>query len=249
MYKYFFIVGAQRSGTTFLYTLLDKHPQIQMARPVRPEPKFFLKEEEYSLGIDFYNKTYYTEIKEGALWLGEKSTGYYETPQVAERIHGFFPEAKIVFLLRNPVDRALSNYFFSVQHGLETRSLADAFLIKVEAPKQTQFTSVNPFDYINRSKYSGYLADYNRFFKGNVITMISEELFTDKNVLNDFFEVLGVDHADVFENMKQKVNQSELPEGTSLEGIEDVRIALRKELSAEIGLIEEWLGRKIPSWE
>ncbi len=249
MFKYFFIVGAQRSGTTFLYTLLDKHPQIQMARPVRPEPKFFLKEDEYTRGLDFYLQTYYPDIKEGAVWLGEKSTGYYETPQVAERIHGYFPEAKIVFLLRNPVDRALSNYFFSVQHGLETRSLADAFLNRTEAPKITQFTSVNPFDYINRSKYSAYLADYNRFFSGNVITMISEELFTDQSVLTGFFDTLGIDHFDVFENMKQKVNQSELPEGTSAEVIEAVRVALRHELSSEIGLIEDMLGREIASWK
>jgi len=39
--EHFFVVGAQRSGTTYLYNVLDEHPQIFMAKPVRPEPKFF----------------------------------------------------------------------------------------------------------------------------------------------------------------------------------------------------------------
>ena len=54
MPDHFVIVGAQRSGTTYLYGLLDEHPEIEMARPVRPEPKFFLDYERYALGRDAY---------------------------------------------------------------------------------------------------------------------------------------------------------------------------------------------------
>ena len=52
MPDHFVIVGAQRSGTTYLYGLLDEHPEIEMAKPVRPEPKFFLDYDRYALGLD-----------------------------------------------------------------------------------------------------------------------------------------------------------------------------------------------------
>src|SRR5262245_35557105 len=58
----FLIAGAPRSGTTWLYHLLDRHPQIYMARPVRPEPKFFLVDELYDRGWQFYVDTWFADV-------------------------------------------------------------------------------------------------------------------------------------------------------------------------------------------
>ena len=61
MTEHFFIIGAQRSGTTYLYHLLDEHPEICMARPLRPEPKFFLKNELYARGLEYYETCYFPD--------------------------------------------------------------------------------------------------------------------------------------------------------------------------------------------
>src|SRR5680860_30087 len=106
-----FIVGAQRSGTTFLFQQLNQHPEVCMAKPVRPEPKFFIREELYNKGLEFYRSTYYAEA--GNKVCIEKSTSYIEYELAAQRISQAFHHAKIIFILRNPVERAISNYRFS----------------------------------------------------------------------------------------------------------------------------------------
>src|SRR5699024_6997393 len=55
----FFIVGAQRSGTTWLYKMLDQHPEVAMAKPMRPEPKYFLRDDATTRPLAQYEKTYY----------------------------------------------------------------------------------------------------------------------------------------------------------------------------------------------
>ena len=108
---YFFIVGAQRSGTTYLYHMLDQCRQVSMAKPVKPEPKFFLDEIE-QFDLNEYRNSYHSGCDSDVIAYGEKSTSYYESPIVANRIFRNIPEAKIIFVLRNPIQRAISNYFF-----------------------------------------------------------------------------------------------------------------------------------------
>jgi hypothetical protein len=52
----FIIGGAPRSGTTWLYELLDRHPDVHMAKPLAPEPKFFLRDDEYARGLRYYSQ-------------------------------------------------------------------------------------------------------------------------------------------------------------------------------------------------
>ena len=108
--KHLIIIGAQRSGSTFLHALLDKHVDIYMARPVNPEPKYFLRE---NSNLNEYRNTVFAGAPKSKLYLGEKSTSYYEKPEVAGRIKSMIPDAKLVVVLRNPVNRAISNFTFS----------------------------------------------------------------------------------------------------------------------------------------
>ena len=57
--KTLFIVGAQRSGTSYLYKILDSHPSVELAKPIRPEPKFFLKKKLCILGKEYYLSRYF----------------------------------------------------------------------------------------------------------------------------------------------------------------------------------------------
>ncbi len=126
MTERFFIVGGQRCGTTYLYHLLAGHPEIEMAVPVRPEPKFFLDDALYEKGLDHYERTFFAG-KPGSKIKGEKSTSYLEYEKVAARISSAFPDASILVVVRNPVERAMSHWRFSTQNGVESVSMEEAF--------------------------------------------------------------------------------------------------------------------------
>ena len=106
----FFIVGAQRTGTTYLYNHLQNHPSICMLEPLQPEPKYYLQP------LSKIDKSEYLKLfnnKKRSKALGEKATTYIESKTTALKIKKHFPDGKIIICLRDPVERALSNYFFS----------------------------------------------------------------------------------------------------------------------------------------
>src|SRR5208283_527610 len=82
----FIIAGAPRSGTTWLYVLARRHPQLAMAEPMVPEPKFFLVDELWRRGLAYYSANWFDPLPAGRV-LGEKSTNYLESAEAAERIY------------------------------------------------------------------------------------------------------------------------------------------------------------------
>lgn len=158
----FLVCGGQRCGTTSVWNLLNQHPDIFMANPPRPEPKFFVND--HAADKQDYLDQWFSDTGE-ATAIGEKSTSYLETPGAAERIAAMFPNIRLVFVLRHPAERAISNYRFSVQNGLETRSLVNA-MAGIDPPKfdRNSVCRVSPFDYIQRGKYADLLAPYEGCF-------------------------------------------------------------------------------------
>src|SRR5262245_37213050 len=117
MHDHFVIIGAQRCGTTYLTRLLDEHPDVEMAKPFRPEPKFFLDDGAFGRGLDHYDARFFTDDR--ARVRGEKSTSYIESELAIERIASLLPDAQVVVVVRDPVSRAVSNHRFSTEHGVE----------------------------------------------------------------------------------------------------------------------------------
>ena len=100
-----------------------------------------------------------------------------------------FPEAKIIIALRNPVDRAISNYFFSLNNGIETRTISEVFIDQLPNPKLAFPTSVSPFDYLKRGKYVEYIKEYTLPFEKGKVKIVFFEEFTrlfdaQKNIMN-----------------------------------------------------------------
>ena len=211
MPEYFFIVGAQRSGTTYLYQRLADHPEIEMARPVRPEPKFFLYDHLYKQGIDFYHQTFFGEHTDGWLW-GEKSTSYIESAEVPHRIMRFFPEAKIIMCLRDPVKRAISNYWFSFNNGLETLPLEQAMYQETQRRENYDHEriSASPYAYIQRGHYINYIETYMRYVpRSQIKILIYEQLHQDPAVMQSLLNFLGVSPLDMpLRNEEPVVNAS-----------------------------------------
>lgn len=192
MTEHFFIVGAQRSATTYLYQLLDEHPQIEMAKPIRPEPKFFLLDDLYAQGIDAYFAQFF-DASAAPDRRGEKSTSYSESEKAARRIADHFPQARIIFLLREPIERAVSNYWFSVRNGLETRPIGEA-LREEDSRRGSYLTSVSPFAYVKRGLYIDQIDLYERFFPHEQIGIfLHERLTASPETLDSVYRFLGVD--------------------------------------------------------
>lgn len=144
----FFIVGAAKSGTTSLYHYLKQHPEIYMS-PVK-EPKYFLAsinkfphngpgdievDKKIIRTWDEYLKLFSNASVEKCI--GEASCGYlYYCELVAPSIKRISPEAKIIIVLRNPVERAFSAYCYLFREGRETLSFEEALKIEEERKKK-----------------------------------------------------------------------------------------------------------------
>lgn len=153
-------MGFQRCGTTYLANILKQHPNIQFASPIYPEPKYFMNVN--SNKKEFISKYFLNDDRKYCY--GEKSTSYIEDNEAAKRIKFNFPKAKIIISARNPVERALSNYFFSKKNNLENRTLEEVFIHNLPEPNNNLNTSVNPFNYLIRSSYKEYINDYIQVF-------------------------------------------------------------------------------------
>jgi hypothetical protein len=174
----FIIAGAPRSGTTWLYELLDRHPDVFMAKPPRPEPKFFLVDELYALGIQHYYETWFGEAAAYRA-AGEKSTNYLESSTAAERIHAHLPTAKLVFILREPAHRAYSNWMWSVMNGLETEDFETAIAKEDERERHvpSKLKYARPHAYFSRGLYADLLRPYlNRFPRHQVLCLKFDDI-------------------------------------------------------------------------
>jgi len=174
----FIIGGAPRSGTTWLYELLDRHPGVYMAKPLSPEPKFFLRDDEYAKGLRYYSEKWFAGVEPSKM-AGEKSTDYLEHAESASRIAKDLPHVKMIFILREPVDRAYSNYRWSKMNGLETEDFATALRLEDqrerELPEKWKFT--RPFSYFSRGLYADLLEPYiDRFMDHQLLVTRFEDI-------------------------------------------------------------------------
>lgn len=176
----FIVAGAPRCATTWVYRALDRHPDVAMAKPVVPEPKFFLVDELYDQGLERYAQ-WFAEARPDQL-CGEKSTNYLEGASVAERIRACLPDVRLVFVLRDPVERAYSNYLWSRHNGMETESFERALDLEEEreASLEPRLRYARPHALFSRGLYARHLGRfYERFDRGRILCVFQEDLDRD----------------------------------------------------------------------
>jgi hypothetical protein len=123
----FLVVGAQKAGTTALYAYLREHPGI--TGPSWKEVSFF--DRHYARGEAWYRGNFPNSLRARGL-VGEASPSYLFHPLAPERAAALVPEAKLIALVRNPVDRAYSHYQHEVALGREPLSFEDALAAEDE---------------------------------------------------------------------------------------------------------------------
>ena len=199
----FLIIGAQRSGTTSLYQYLTIHPGILPA--LRKEVHFF--DFQYEKGLRWYLAHFpgiHRRSRNQPKITGEASPYYMVHPLAPERVKAFNPDIKLIALLRDPVDRALSHYRHEVRNGVERLSFEEAIaterkrlsstegLLK-QAPYHYSFCH-HHYSYLERGRYAHYLEMWlNHFPRESLLVLKSEDMFRDVNsVANRVFGFLGL---------------------------------------------------------
>ncbi len=194
----FFVVGAAKAGTTSMYRYLKQHPDVYM--PTVKEPHWFSRLEP-NPGQGFRPVTSeeaYLSLFEG--WRGERAVGeaspsYLWDPKAPDRIARSVPDAKIIVLLRDPVDRAFSHYLADARHGIQGRPFHEALRADHASPTKGWGKS---HLYVELGLYCGQVSRYlERFGEGDVLVLFFEEVFADpgstKCSLERVLDFLGVD--------------------------------------------------------
>lgn len=214
----FILVGAMKSGTTSMYNILKNSSQI--STPLRKEIKFFNQNDfnirgRYLLfedhktwkNFDWNNNSkkliekYSENFSDNTDKLNfEASTNYYCSEKAAKRIYNTIPKTKLIFMLRNPIDRAYSHYKHWVKTGRAIYNFENQ--IKYETP-----------NIITQGFYKNHIKNYlNYFSKDQIHIIIFEEFIKDMNrILNELFNFLNIKNDINLKKIKTYKNSSLSP--------------------------------------
>jgi len=239
-------IGTQKGGTTSLYLVLKQHPEVFL--PDNKELHYFTKY--YCNGREWY-ANHFKQASPGLL-RGEITPYYLFHEATPERIFRLRRDMRLIALLRDPVERSLSQYFHSRRLGLEPLEIEDAFNIEVDrlsgslpiikSSCGTHF-SHQEHSYLARSRYDEQLTRYFKLFKRkNILVLRSEDLFYKQHqTLRHISSFLRIG------NFPDSVNvpRANSGEGESASAPSNVRARLAKELQGTY----DWLDKNLSiSW-
>ena len=172
----FLIAGVVASGTSFLSSALSHHPNIYLPKIQRPEPNFFHYSWKFEQGIEWYKKTFFDTVGTQKA-IGERSSLLLNSKVAAKRIKKTLPNVKLIFCLRNPIERAWANYRFTVLEGLEDLNFKTALELETKRMETAKgkWREVQPHAYVTRSLYSASLQEYFELFERNQILILKSE--------------------------------------------------------------------------
>jgi len=224
------VIGAMKCGTTALHRYLGAHPDIAMSNP--KELNFFLGSN-WHRGVGWYAGNF-----PDALVCGESSPGYTspDHPETAERMAAVIPDAKIILLVRDPVERAVSQYRHHWADGDETRPLREAVFDHAS-------------QYVTRGRYYERLGPFLQHFAARQLAVVSsEELVANPyGALGRLFRLVGVDDGPTSEIVGPRANAPppRLPASAETAAVRsDLRVLFRDDAER----LRELTGQDFPYW-
>ncbi|MFM8304342.1 MAG: sulfotransferase family protein [Actinomycetota bacterium] len=203
----FFVIGAQKGGTTSLYWYLAQHPEVFMS-PIK-EPGFFALAEDAPPSPTnpekLRNWADYRALFAGVTHetaIGEASTKYLFHRVVPEHLRTFVPDARLIAILRDPADRAFSAYSMYVALGEEARSFAQVVDDELAGRRGS-------WRCLEMGRYGEQLQRYYRTFPAAQIQVhLFEDLARDTpGVVRRVYDFLGVDPEFVFDVERRNVSR------------------------------------------
>lgn len=168
-YPNFLIVGVMKAGTTALGTYLNRHPNVHL--PSR-ELHFFDRDDRYQEGGRYYRRLFTPGPLESRV--GEKTPTYSYHERCAQRIASFNPDMKLIWIFRNPTERAYSHYWYFVQNGQERLSFEEAL-----ASEPVRIRENIGYSYVDRGLYAVHIERFLQFFpRERMLFLLHEDLRT-----------------------------------------------------------------------
>ena len=243
------VIGAMKCGTTSLHSYLDAHPDVGMSRP--KELNFFFGPDRAEDGADRSDDgdTWARgNWRRGVAWYaahfdpacavrGEASPGYTSPshPDAAARMAAVIPSARLLYAVRDPVRRALSQYGHHRRQGTEIRGVGEALLDPAS-------------QYVARSRYFERLAPFlaTGAFDGRITVLVQEELQADpRTTMRRLFRELGVDPQRWSPEEDARHNAAaELPAPLD----PALRAALAEAFRDDAERLRAFAGRDFPGW-
>ena len=186
----FIIIGAMKSGTTSLYYNICQHPSIRPA--AYDEIGFF--DVNYDLGLGWYRSLFPSIIsklnikrKTGFFLTGEDTPFYFWKEDAALRIKKHFPKIKLIIILRNPIDRAYSNFTDDLFNKNQSNNFEEIIIEEINQIKKNNvdFKKLIEPAYIAKGIYSEQIKIWLKYFdKEQIIVINTEEMKKKSNDYN-----------------------------------------------------------------
>ncbi len=236
------VIGAMKAGTTALHDLLAAHRDVSMSRP--KELNFFYGDPAPSGCADWHRGNWHR----GAAWYaahfdahaavrGESSPGYTspDHPEVAQRMASLLPGARLIYLVRDPVERAISQYLHHRREGTECRDLAEAVL-----DHRSQ--------YVARGRYHEQLLPFlDRFDRSQILILAQEELSVrGAEVLTAVAGFLDIHPARASWAGTAGAFRPSTPRAATVDA--GLRRQLTELFAADAERLREVCGRELPGW-
>ena len=206
----FIIIGSSKSGTWAIHNYLLQHPDVDYsARNIH----FF--EYAYSNKISWYKSHFPTKLYKSLVesihkrkcLISEHTSTYLHHPLIPQRVKDGIPDVKLIVSLRNPIDRAYSNYHMFVRIGTEKRTFEDAVFSEIKRIeiikendnfqiKNPNFSNCIEFNYLRHGTYVDKLENWLKFFRREQFCIVENKDLSKnpQQVLDKIFEFLNVPH-------------------------------------------------------
>jgi len=189
----FIIIGAQKAGTTSLYNYLLQNPQI--LKSLKKEVHYF--DLNFNKKVNWYKAHFIKKNFSEKKIIGEASPLYIYHPEVPARIQSIYSNIKIIILLRDPVERAISHYKHLLKHKLISDELSLLDVIEIEKNKRKRFSQGTYFDPVYSVLHRGeYYFQLKRWF----------DLFTPSQILILRSDQLRSETGKVLVNVEEFLN-------------------------------------------
>jgi hypothetical protein len=243
------IGGAPRSGTTFLCELLAKHPQTYVARPFIPEPKVCLVSHQAD-DAELLGRYagYFEAAREGCVKV-EKTSNYFENDLARDTLTRLLPQAKFIFILREPVARAYSNWLWSRKNGLENMRFDEAIALEGRraSPLPPDRLHARPFDYMSRGRY-GTLAEawIDAVGRERIGFWLFECAIADpEQFVAELQDFIGVERRPWHELQTGRINAT----GEDASGLDRyIELRLREQIAPEVHRFAKATGLNVRAW-
>lgn len=188
-----FLIGVQKSATTSLYDWIGQHPDVCAPFSMKDTP-FFIDDTLYAKGTSFLDEVYRREFGGQRIILnGSANIIYFE--HAVKRMAQCNPQAKLLLVLRNPVERAISAYNFAVKRNMEDLPLMEAVNREPERIAQGDLRTLSNNTYVDHGKYYEQISRlYNYYPESQVLIFLYEDIRSNPSeVIAKTYAFLGLD--------------------------------------------------------